>query len=441
MTAHKHLKQRIRARMEKTGEAYAAARRQIIRSVEQEQGEAAPGWHFPGNVPATTALRTILSHRDILAPDTHAPFSEAMLFGIAGGIGMGVFSFYYEKEDLATFFLAGRHKWHDDVAYLSDTLERFGIQPVIHETTGAKAAEQQLRDTLERYGPCVAWVDMAELPHRAMPSAWSGGGYHVVTVYSVNDTQGTAEIGDLTDEPISIGLSDLARARARIKKQRHRLLALPQAGHTPDLATLVRSGLQHCHQGLLHPTLPGSGANARLDAIRIWAERMHSSKDKERWERVFRPGPNLWRGLSAIYDFIEHYGTGGGLCRPIFADFLVEAAEALDQRALAKLAERYAELGRQWSALADAALPDDVPALYEAKQLLMRKAELVHAGGAADQVREIWQRLEALQDQHREPFPLSEADYADLRARLHDRIMALYAGEVAAHAAIAGVLG
>jgi len=29
MTAHKHLKQRIRARMEKTGESYAAARRQI----------------------------------------------------------------------------------------------------------------------------------------------------------------------------------------------------------------------------------------------------------------------------------------------------------------------------------------------------------------------------------------------------------------------------
>jgi Domain of unknown function (DUF4872)/Butirosin biosynthesis protein H, N-terminal len=441
MTAHKHLKQRIRARMAKTGEAYAAARRQIIRSVEQESGASATRWHLPGNLPATTALRTLFAHAGMPAPHTHAPFSEAMLFGIAGGIGIGVFSFYYQKEDIATFFLAGRHKWHDDVTYLSDTLSLFGIQPVIQESAGAKVAEQQLRDTLDRDGPCIAWVDMAELPHRAMPSAWSGGGYHVITVYSVDDTNGTAQIGDLTDAPISITLADLARARARIKKQRHRLLALPQAGAVPDLATLVRSGLQRCREELLNPTLPGARNNARLDALRTWAERMDGGKDKERWELVFRPGPNLWRGLCAIYDFIEHYGSGGGLCRPLFADFLAEAATALHQPALAALGERYAQLGMEWSALADAALPDDVPALREAKELHIHKAELAHAGAAAEEMRAIWGRLRALEQQHSAPFPLSEADYATLRAQLRDRIVALYEGEVAAHAAIGGVLG
>jgi hypothetical protein len=70
------------------------------------------------------------------------------LFGIAGGIGMGVFSFYYQKEDVATFFLAGRHKWHDDAAYLNDALDLFGIQPIIQETGRANAAEQQLRDRI-----------------------------------------------------------------------------------------------------------------------------------------------------------------------------------------------------------------------------------------------------------------------------------------------------
>lgn len=441
MTARKHLKQRIRARMAKTGEAYSTARRQIIRTMEQDGGEATPSWYFPGNIPATTALRTLLTYREVWAPHTGAPFSEAMLFGIAGGIGMGVFSFYYEKEDLATFFLAGRHKWHDDSAYLNAALGRLGIQPVIHESAGARVAEQQLRDTLERDGPCVAWVDLAELPQRAMPSAWSGGGYHVITVYSVDERAGTAEIGDLTDQPITIALADLARARARIKKQRHRLLAIPQASGAPDLAALVRSGLQQCHQELLNPSLPGSRGNARLEAIRSWAERMNDSKGKERWERIYRPGPNLWRGLCAIYDFIEHYGSGGGLCRPIFADFLAEAADALKRPKLAELSERYAELGRQWSALADGALPDNVPALREAKQLLTHKAELLHAGAPAEEVRAIWQRLDVLEQQHRDPFPLSDADYATLRAQLHDRILALYEGETAALAALADALG
>ena len=113
----------------------------------------------------------------------------------------------------------------------------------------------------------------------------------------------------------------------------------------------MSAGLERCYDGLLHPTLPGARNNARLDALRTWAERMHGSKDQERWERVFRPGPNLWRGLCSIYDFVEHYGTGGGLCRPLFADFLADAAAALRRPALAGLGEQYAELGRRWSDL------------------------------------------------------------------------------------------
>ena len=93
-------------------------------------------------------------------------------------------------------------------------------------------------------------------------------------------------------------------------------------------------------------------------------------------------------------------------------------------------------LDSEWSALADAALPDEVPALREAKELHIRKAELAHAGGAAEEIRAIWGRLQELEQQNREPFPLSEADYAALRARLRDRIMALYEGEVVAQAAI-----
>jgi hypothetical protein len=439
MTAHKHLKQLVRARMQKTGESFTTARRHIIRSTEPHHDDPLTRWHVPGSVPATTALRVLLAHAGVRDPHTGELFSEAMLFGIAGGIGVGVFSFFYEREDVATFFVAGRHQWHDDLAYLRDTLGRFGIEAVIQESGGAKAAEQQIRDALERYGPCVAWVDLAELPHRAMPIAWSGGGYHVITIYRIEGD--AALIGDLTDEPISISLDDLARARARIKKQRHRLLSIPAAPGPRNLGDLVSAGLERCHDGLLNPTLPGARNNARLEALRTWAERMHGSKDQERWERVFRPGSNLWRGLCSIYDFVEHYGTGGGLCRPLFADFLVEAGAALHRPALTTLGEQYAELGRRWSELADAALPDDVPALREAKELHARKAELTHDGGPAEEVRAIWQRLGELEEQTRERFPLSDAECTDLRARLKRRIMALYEGEVAAHAAIPAAIG
>src|SRR5205085_12314326 len=107
------------------------------------------------------------------------PFAEAMLFGIAGGVGIGVFSFFYEKESAASFFVAGRHGWQDDLAYLKTACRRFGITPVVRESSGAKTAVSQLADALAG-GPCVAWVDLAHLPHRGVPAKLSGAGYHVI---------------------------------------------------------------------------------------------------------------------------------------------------------------------------------------------------------------------------------------------------------------------
>lgn len=480
MTAQKHLKQLVRARMAQTGERYAAARRQIIREARPDPVDPAARSHLPGNIPATTALRVLLQHAAAPAP------SEALLFGIAGGIGLGVFAFFYEREDVATFFIGGRRAWHDDLRYLSDALDLLGLQPAIYETGGAKAAERQLREALATHGPCIAWVDLAGLPHRAMPAAWSGGGYHVITVYAIDDAAGTALIGDLTDAPIHIPLAELAHARGRIKKQQHRLLALSGArgaegaggredtgtrtgtsrgaptgdggtrgqgiasqspnlespnSESSDLQPAIMAGLRRCHAELLEPLLTQAPANARLDALRTWAERMRGGRAKESWERTFRPGPNLWRGLCAIDTFIEHYGTGGGLCRPIFADFLGEASAALGRADLADLAERYAALGRAWSGLAEAALPEAVPLLRDARALHARKAELHHGGAPAEEVRATWAQLAELERQAAEQFPLAEAACAELRAELSRQIMAIHAAEVAAHAALGAAIG
>jgi hypothetical protein len=434
MTAHKHLKQLVRARMRKTGEGYATARRHVV---ARAGGDPALRWHFPGNVAATTALRVLLAHAGLRAPHTGEPFSEALLFGLAGGVGVGVFSFFYEKEGIATFFLAGRHLWHDHLAYLRRACERLGVSAEVRESGGAKAGERQLRDALAP-GPCVAWLDGTLLPHRAAPGQCGGGSYDVVTVYRLDD-EGTALVGDRTDEPVRVPLAALAEARARNKKDRNRLLSLAGAPGTPDLASAVRDGLRACAVGLTGEGAPKSARSAfSLDALGRWAERLHGSKDKERWDRVFPPGGRLWQALVSVYDYVEHYGTGGGLCRPLFAEFLAEAADALGRPALRPLAERYADLGRAWGELADAALPDDVPELREAKELHARKAELRAEGGpgAADEVRAVWDRLGELARQARERFPLSDADSEALRLRLQQRVAALAEGERAAHAAL-----
>jgi hypothetical protein len=424
--------------MEKTGESYATARRQVLRTAPKPPTDPATRSHFPGNVPATTALRVLLAHAEVRDPHTGQPFSEPMLFGIAGGIGIGVFSFFYEKANLATFFVAGRHDWQDDVIYLRHACERFGLKSTVRESSGPKTADAHLREAIGA-GPCVAWVDLAHLPHRAVPAVHSGGGYHVITVYKVDDGNGTATIGDLTDQPISIPLDNLAEARARIKKQKNRLLSVVGPAKAPDVRRLIREGLVACVQRFKSPSMKVARGNFQLDALKTWAERLHGSKDRERWERVFAPGANLWRGLTGIYGYIEYYGTGGGLCRPLFADFFTEAAAALTDHRFKTLADRYVELGRKWTELADAALPNSVPICREAKALIARKAELLVSDGppAAAEIRGVWDQLGELTRQAADRFPLSDAECAELRAELKARVLELHAGEVAALAAVA----
>jgi hypothetical protein len=437
MTARKHFKQLVRSRMEKTGESYSTARRQVLRQTSPNKPTRDTPQHFPGSIPATTALRVLLTHAGVRDPNKEEPFSEAMLFGIAGGIGIGVFSFFYEKEDFASFFVAGRHLLHDSLTYLRRACERFGIEPVVHETSGSKTAEGALRTALAERGPCVAWVDAAHLPHKALPAFARGSAYHVLTVYGIDKASHTASLGDLTDAPIPISLADLARARAGIKKDKHRLLSIPPSPSPNDLTGPVREGMRACYRGLAgEGGVKSAATNFSLKALHIWAERLHGSRDNERWERVFARGPRLWQGLVSVYDFIEHYGTGGGLCRPLFAEFLAEAADVWADTRLGELAKRYEELGRAWCALANAALPDEVPVFREAKELLARKAELTNSGGSLDEIRAAWARLDELKRQAREQFPLTETDCADLRAALQTRVRDLYEGEVAAREAL-----
>lgn len=412
MTTQKHLKQLVRARMEKTGERYAAARRQVLAHQPAAPARSAATAHLPGSITATTALRILLAHLG-------QRWSEAELFVAAGGIGAGVFAFLYEKADIATLYLGGRHMWHDDLAYLKQGAKRLGVTPVVKEATSAKAALKQLQEALEPGRPVIAWVDAAHLPHRALPQEWSGGGYHLITVYAIEGDE--ALIGDRSDEPVRISLKDLAVARARIRKQKHRLLWLESNGKTVPPQRAMQDGVAACVKELVTCKMK----NYRLESFDLLAERMAGGKSKESWERMFPPGPRLWTALTSLHDFVEHYGTGGGLSRPIFAEGLVASGRT-------DAARSYDALGRQWSTLADTALPDRYPATSRAKELLIRKAELTSSGGDPSEIGACFEELRSMATATKKKFPLSGAQTGELQAELQRQMRGIARAEVEA---------
>ena len=393
--------------------------------------------HFPGIHPETTALRAALAHAGVTNPHSGEPFTEAMIFGIAGGVGAGVFHFYYAAEDFASFYVAGRHSWHESDVYLNNACVRFGVTPTVHESGGKKKAATLLAGAVAASGCAIAWVDMGLLPYRGAPAGMEGGGYHVVTVYRLGDNE--ALLGDLTNEPIALSLDDLAAARARIKKQKNRVMTVAAGEQGLDLRAAALAGIAACHDGLQNQRMK----NFTLEAFKTWADRIHGSRGKDSWEQVFPPGHRLLQGLRSVYDFIEHYHTGGGLMRPLYAAFFSEVAEALDDESFLPLAEMYANLGRQWSELADAALPDDVAPFREAKALLARREALFlsHAPAATEEIEGIWSQLGALEQAMSQDFPLTDAESARLRAALRERILDIYVQERAAHEALGALVG
>jgi hypothetical protein len=453
MTRQPHLKARIRARMAKTGERYAAARGQVIGAAAPSDesapssDESAPSSaepapssfgirHFGGVHPESTALRIVATHAGVHTPNGQ-PLSEPLAFVVGGGVGIGMFQFVYEKDDFASFFVGGGHRWDDSVGFLDRAARRLGLEPRVVESGGTRQAAAQLEAAVAS-GPAIAWVDLAELGTRGHPAEWSGGGYHVLVVYGREDSTEAWLVGDLAADPVAIPADALARARARIAKQRNRLMSVGRAGGEPaDVRAAVASGLRATVDGLRNPR----SRNFGLAALADWADRLEGT-GRDSWARAFPRGGRLWNGLTFLHQFVECHGTGGGLLRPLFEAGLREAADLTGTDGLRDVADRYAALGTSWTDLARAALPDDVPLLREAREIQAANARRYGQGGAAslDENRLATARLGEIGAAVSADFPLADSGVADLRADLARRVRAIHAAEVAALDELAGVV-
>lgn len=428
MTYRKHLKTRVRARMAHTGERYATARPHVV---GDDVATATPPPTGPGVNPATTALVALLERAGL-------PVPEPLALVVGGGVGMGVFHFHYAKEGVSTFFVAGRHRWEDDAAYLVDALRRLGLEPIVEETGSARVAERQLRTALADGGPVVAWVDAADLGTRGLPDEYRGGAYHVLVVRAIDDERGVATVDDVADAPLRVPLDTLARSRRRIAKDRNRLLWLaPGTTATTSVQAAIRSGLRATVVGLRDPRSRAFG----LDALTDWATRLRAG-GKDGWATVFPAGDRLWGAIAAIHRGVEHDGSGGGLVRPMFADGMRLAAAALENPSLDTIAQRYDDLGRAWSDLAAAALPTGVPAFRRTRSLQAgRAARYREAGlGAHDDLAASWQATAAIRAEVADCWPLDDAATAALKHDLADRIEAIAAAEREALDALAEVV-
>jgi hypothetical protein len=383
MTEDQQFRTRVRERMATTGESYTTARRHVV-GHRETPALVHPGL-VPGYVPVTAPAQhdaalwsRVLAQAGTLDPATVAPFSEAMLAGLGGGIGFMVFTFEYRELTTATVVT----RFHPG-PYRENLVARSGADVRTLSTTSRAKARTALDAALEAGRPVVVRGARAlfagqETDEHAESVDVVVAGRHPDGAYLVDTGAGLHEVGE----------QRLADARARRTADKHRQAHVEDPGSL-DVGTFAahpRTAVRETAEALLSTDGPAGvpahfARNFGVRGMRTWAERLRDTRTKKGWPALFDDDARRAGALAQLQGFLggDEWSASGAL-RPLYAAFLREAAAAPGLRGLEETAERYDALGRQWDALADAvdpACPHD-----ERVAMFARMAELLD--GLAD---------------------------------------------------------
>ncbi|MGH8921685.1 MAG: BtrH N-terminal domain-containing protein, partial [Actinomycetes bacterium] len=242
MTSRKQLKARIRARMATTGERYATARAHLIGN-GADPLHIDHGWSLRGGTdPDAAGLAALLAHHNVTGPD--GPLTEALLFGIGGGLGAGYILWEFKHDSSRAVVLGFANQWQYFSRRTERTLDRLGVHARWHRTGGARGAATRLTAELDAGHPAMVWPDRYHLGYWGLPAFLDGHGGHPVIVYA--EENGRAHLDDRNLAPLTVARDDLDRARARVGSYRNALLVIDDARPVTaeQLRQAVRAGLR-----------------------------------------------------------------------------------------------------------------------------------------------------------------------------------------------------
>ena len=170
--------------------------------------------------PETASMKNILAYHGVKAPHTGEPFSEAMLLGIAGGLGACYILWEFEKHDgYPSIVLSFRYKCNYTVYFLENLSRRLGATTELFETAGKKKAATQLEQALAYGNPAIVWLDLGGEPYYMHYLAVG-----VVVVYGQDDED--VLIDSRARKPFTIGSELMVEARAKVPSFKNRIMVV-----------------------------------------------------------------------------------------------------------------------------------------------------------------------------------------------------------------------
>jgi hypothetical protein len=280
--------------------------------------------HIPGLHCGSVALRDVMTHQGY-------NLSEAMCFGIGGGLG-----FYYTvSEDISPtrmIFVRGPE--------MEPTFFSLIDKPTSwkNETDDEKALEIA-REWIDKDIPILVQTDVRYLDYYNSSTNFPG---HVVSVWGYDDETQTIFLADTSFEGLQeVSYEKFKRGRsskAPSNPLENNWFEVNPAKPIRSLSEVIPEAIRENARKMMEGRRGGRGESG-IRMIKLWAEDLPNWTAAHDWKWCARFG----------YQVIQKRGVCGAGFRWIYRDFLKEAEEILPSLYELRLSRKMDLIGNKWS--------------------------------------------------------------------------------------------
>ncbi len=377
----------------------------------------------------TSCLRSILTNKSYFAPKQNQVYSEELLFGISGGIGIGYILWNYKTKNRIQLSLHFHNHWGKEIRTMVDLCRRLGLEITIADTTSSRKAYNNLRVLLDKGELVIVWVDRNKLPYNFEPLDKHEKTPHPIVITAFDKENNTVTVADMAKDAFQISMDDLIKARRNIPSLKNCLVQVKNYTPAEHLSTIVTAGIYDVIE-----KLGTTSQSFSLPALKKWTKLLISDANQKSWSTIFADSTDLFTVLAKIFENTVLYAGDGHALRHLYADFLAEAKNILQLPELDEIAGLYRKAGDQWVDFAHTAFSDEIKLFKMAKQLLSQKHTALKELGftsaatlktSAGQLQEIYQECS-------DAFPLNGKQVTELFHNMADKLFQVHNTELQA---------
>ncbi len=267
------------------------------------------------------------------------PISEEMLLGLGSGIGF----IYWHMKGMQPFLGGRANAGRPGEEGLERAVGRCtGVRVEIKRSGSADRAEKLMLEHLLAGQPVMILLDMGFLPYFDFGGEQYHFGYHAVVVCGCDPESGSVLLADRDEALHPVSLEALKQARSSTYQPfppqntwyEFEFSKRPRQAEPTE----IFQAMAQCTRSMLTPPITNLG----IKGIRKAAQRIRE------WPRILAAKELCDTCINTAIMIDARGGTGGGLFRYMYARFLLEAADLVNQPDLKDVAQHMYAAGDGW---------------------------------------------------------------------------------------------